>query len=118
MRKFIFSSLVMIFIGSYIPTSFACGSNTPAQLEARAKDFFNRWDVNHDQVLQVEEFVAGDGYTLGSGANESSWVQLFKDKLPLVETFQNADTDHSGGFSYQEWIVIRPPQKFMLRDGC
>lgn len=110
--------LMVLAIGLYVQPSIACGSNTPAQLEERAQGHFKKWDVNHDQFLQVEEFVAGDGYILGVGADEAAWVQFLKDKIPLIDVFKQADTDHSNGLSYQEWVIIRPLKGFMLKGGC
>lgn len=112
---FLFACCFFVFS---VGETFACGDNSPEKLEARAREHFERWDVNKNKFLELEEFVAGDGYSLGPDADERSWVQLFKDKLPLVDAFGKADTDHSGGLSYEEWISIRPFSMHMLRKGC
>jgi len=68
-----------------------------AEVKVRWEEF-KSFDANHDQKLCVEEFKAAIRNCCGIRAGEALPIHLFR------ENWFGADTDESGGISFEEYL--------------
>lgn len=114
-RFFVMLSVFMVAVSP----AFACGDNTPAQLQERAQAKFKTWDMDRNKLFTAEEFLAADGNFIGQNATDSEWVEFYKDKITAYDEFKKGDVDQSGVLTFDEWLTVRPPQQFLMnRGGC
>ncbi len=101
---------------SVSPARACIGGNTPEALTKRAQNYFNSWDINKNNQLEVEEFLMSeDSFKLTSLEDPKMATQFLKEKLKFLPDFKAADTDQSQGLSFEEWIKIHPTSRFTVK---
>lgn len=73
--------------------------NGDTEDEAKAREFFNRYDVNSNEIITCDEL---------EGMMEALGVNL--DRSCLNALMKRVDTDHSKAMSFEEFLrLIRAP---------